>query len=113
MGLLQRHERASDHSGTELVLAVRRPAVDGPGDEKIVLRPIGEDRSEAERFTLVEPIGAAKLLSMEAAEAQTEADRFIGGDLLKRQARLVRDQGRHLIKLLCGNDALLEEGANP
>src|ERR1700730_15775548 len=113
MGLLQRYERASDHGGAELVLAVRRPAVDGPGNEEVVLRPIGEDRSEAERFALVEPIGAAKLLSMEAAEAQTEADWFIGRDLLKRQARLVRDQRRHLIELLCGNDALLEESANP
>src|ERR1700733_4920013 len=113
MGLMQRHERASDHSGAELVLAVRRPAVDGAGDEKIVLRPIGEDRSEAERFPLIEPIGAAEFLSIEAAEAKAEADGFIGGDFLKRQAGLVRDQLGHLVELLCGNDALFEESANP
>src|SRR5271156_3670729 len=109
MALLQRHERASNDSGAELVLAVRRPAVDGAGDQEVVLRPIGEDRPEAEGFALVEPIGAAKLLSMEAAEAKAEADRFIGGDLLKRQDRLVRDEGGHLLELLRGNDALVEE----
>jgi hypothetical protein len=58
MGLLQRQERASNHSGAELVLAVRGPAVDRPGDQEVVLRPIGEDRPEAESFALVEPIDA-------------------------------------------------------
>ena len=67
---MQGPEGSPDHDWAELVLAVRRPAVDRAGDEKIVLRPIGEDRSEAERFALVEPIGAAKFLSMEAAEAK-------------------------------------------
>ena len=110
---MQSHECVRDHGGTELVLAVRRPAVDGAGDQEVVLRPIGEDRPEAERLALVEPIGAAKLLPIEAAEAKAEADRFIGGDLLQRQGRLVRDERRHLFELLCGNDALLEKRADP
>ena len=110
---LQGRERAADHGRTELVLAIRRPAVDGAGDEEVVLRPIGEDRPEAERFALVEPIGAAKLLSIETAEAKAEAARLIGGDFLKRQACLVRDERGHLVELLCGDDALLEERANP
>ena len=76
-------ERASDHGGTELVLAVRRPAVDRAGDEEIELRPISEDRPEAEGFALVEPIAPAKLLSIEAAEAKAEAARIIGGDIVK------------------------------
>ena len=50
---------------------------------------------------------------MEAAETKTEAARLIGGDFLKRQACLVRDQRRHLVELLCRNDALVEERANP
>jgi hypothetical protein len=37
MGALQDHERAPDQRGSELVLAVRRAAVDGAGDEKIIL----------------------------------------------------------------------------
>jgi hypothetical protein len=36
MGALQNHERP-DQRGSELVLAVRRAAVDGAGDEKIIL----------------------------------------------------------------------------
>ena len=110
---MQSREGSPDHGGAELVLAIRWSAVDRPGDEKIVLRPIGEDRPEAEGFALVEPIGAAKLLSMEAAKAKTEAARLIGGDFLQRQAGPVRDQRRHLLELLCRNDALIEERANP
>jgi hypothetical protein len=49
MGTLQDHERTPDQRGSELVLAIRRAAVDGAGDEKIILWPIGENRSEAER----------------------------------------------------------------
>src|ERR1700722_14121807 len=106
-------EGSPDHDGTELVLALGRPAIDGAGDQEVVLRPIGEDRAEAEGFALVEPIGAAQLLAMEAAEAKTEAARLIGRDLGKRQARLVRDQRGHRLELLCRNDALFEESANP
>src|SRR5258708_4881930 len=106
-------EGAPDHDWTELVLAVGRPAVDGAGDQEVVLRPIGEDRAEAEGFALVEPIGAAQLLAMEATESKTEAARLIGGDLGKGQACLVRDQRGHRFELLCRNDTLLEERTNP
>ena len=110
---MQGCEGSADHNGAELVLAVRRPTVDGASEEKIVLRPIGEDRPEAEGLALVEPIGAPKLLSMEAAEAKPKTDWIIGGDLGKRQARLVRDERGHLLELLCRNDALVEESADP
>src|SRR5580698_3752111 len=70
---MQGREGAADHGRTELVLAIRRPAVDGTGDEEVVLRPVGEDRPKAERFALVEPIGAAEFLSIEATEAKAEA----------------------------------------
>ncbi len=76
--LLQGHEGSPDHGGAELVLAVRRPAVDRPGDKKVVLRPIGEDRPEAEGLAFIKPIGAAQFLSIEAAKAKAEADGIIG-----------------------------------
>ena len=46
---MQSHEGSPDHDWAELVLAVRRPAVDGSGDKEIELRPISEDRPEAEQ----------------------------------------------------------------
>src|SRR5580698_564862 len=110
---MQGREGAADHGRTELVLAIRRPAVDGTGDEEVVLRPVGEDRPKAERFALVEPIGAAEFLSIEATEAKAEAGRLVGGDFGNWLARLVRDERGHLVELVCRDDALLEESANP
>ena len=43
------------------------------------MRPIGEDRPEAERLSLVEPEAAALVLEIETAQGEAEGPRIFGG----------------------------------